>query len=86
VERERVREILCWTSMFQAEAYAVGTDKSMKTAPSAFFCLPNDSCVLAALSTELRGCTEEADAGGESTRAVAREGGCTRRPMQASAA
>jgi hypothetical protein len=43
----------------------IGTNKSMKTAPYAVFCLPNGSCVLAALSTKLRGCTEGAKARGE---------------------
>ena len=37
----------------------------MKTASYAVFCLPNGSCVLAALSTKLRGCTEGADARGD---------------------
>ena len=59
----------------------IGTNKSMKTAPSAVFGLPNDSCVLAALKASYarrgpkKGCGRELCS--EPTRAVARKSGCT---------
>ena len=67
-DRERQRDILNYDGGINDCKHKERA--CMQTAGCAASCLPNDSCVPAALSTKLRNCTERANARGELGRSL----------------